>query len=310
MSIRPRSAFTLRELLVSAAIVAALALILFPVVGRLRVKSVAAPCGANLKQVGEALRFYAQDYDQVWPRGDYCSAAPLTNPNAANPRGCYGPNYSLRVNYYKWPAFIVPYAKSMDAFFCPTRRAAAQASPNWTNNGEIYNSYALNLSITGGKNTGTYVFDPFLGSNALSALKTPGQTFIVIENAVPFVTFLYPKIMGGQGVYDSDGALHETVYPVANREAWQYALYSGAANIINTNITPHNSGLNVAYADGHIGWMDAPTFLSKCPLYADYPYGATLRPSVAQASSLGTFTQGSPPPKINGDWPFWGLTGN
>src|SRR3712207_9365641 len=64
-----RSAFTLIELLVVIAIIAILAVILFPVFAQAREKARQASCLSNLKQIGNALMMYVQDYDEQLPNG-------------------------------------------------------------------------------------------------------------------------------------------------------------------------------------------------------------------------------------------------
>jgi prepilin-type N-terminal cleavage/methylation domain-containing protein/prepilin-type processing-associated H-X9-DG protein len=62
-----RRGFTLIELLVVIAIIAILAAILFPVFAQAREAARKATCQSNLKQIGEAVLMYAQDYDETLP---------------------------------------------------------------------------------------------------------------------------------------------------------------------------------------------------------------------------------------------------
>src|SRR5437773_3822790 len=59
--------FTLIELLVVIAIIAILAAILFPVFAQAREKARQVACTSNLKQLGNAMLMYAQDYDETFP---------------------------------------------------------------------------------------------------------------------------------------------------------------------------------------------------------------------------------------------------
>jgi len=60
-------AFTLIELLVVVAIIAVLAGLLVPAVGRVRARGNEAACAANMRQIGASLLLYANDHDGDFP---------------------------------------------------------------------------------------------------------------------------------------------------------------------------------------------------------------------------------------------------
>lgn len=65
----PQSGFTLIELLVVIGIIALLAAIIFPVFSSVRAKSRQTVCLSSLRQLGQAVFLYAQDYDDRFPYG-------------------------------------------------------------------------------------------------------------------------------------------------------------------------------------------------------------------------------------------------
>jgi prepilin-type N-terminal cleavage/methylation domain-containing protein/prepilin-type processing-associated H-X9-DG protein len=100
----PRKGFTLIELLVVIAIIAILAAVLFPVFARARESARTARCAANLKQIGQALKMYAEDNDQQFPQvdnGDAQGGYKLLEP---------------------WCDAIMAYVKDKGVFMCPSDR--------------------------------------------------------------------------------------------------------------------------------------------------------------------------------------------
>lgn len=64
-SISPRAGFTLIEILMTLAIVAALGTIVFAVAARSKAAAKEAPCIANLRQLGHALALYESDFGRL-----------------------------------------------------------------------------------------------------------------------------------------------------------------------------------------------------------------------------------------------------
>jgi prepilin-type N-terminal cleavage/methylation domain-containing protein/prepilin-type processing-associated H-X9-DG protein len=99
---RRNNGFTLIELLVVIAIIAILAAILFPVFAQAREKARAASCLSNTKQLGLAMRMYAQDYDEQ-NVGSYSY-----------------PNTWDQCPHFIWADLIQPYMKNNQLVACPS----------------------------------------------------------------------------------------------------------------------------------------------------------------------------------------------
>lgn len=156
-----QSGFTLIELLVVIAIIAILASILFPVFGTARERAKQISCLSNIKQIGMAIRLYADDSDGTFPNG--CSgeegtpaAMPnwIVNPSVPDPAPTAGPGevtnacgdnarfYRILMNYQ-----LKNYIKSSSMWYCSSSQVKnnpqnqAQGlqtyvwAPNW-----IYNT--------------------------------------------------------------------------------------------------------------------------------------------------------------------------
>ncbi|MBC8140939.1 MAG: prepilin-type N-terminal cleavage/methylation domain-containing protein [Armatimonadetes bacterium] len=126
-----REAFTLVELLVVIAILAVLTAILFPVFAQAREKSRQASCQSNLRQIGIAIRLYAQDADETLaPKynclqfdsvyKDHCVSPELKPTGLLDPPF---PQWLPASNDLPGTAYLLePYLKSDAVRLCPSRR--------------------------------------------------------------------------------------------------------------------------------------------------------------------------------------------
>ncbi len=93
-----RRAFTLIELLVVIAIIAILAAILFPVFAQAREAARKTTCTSNLRQMGQAIAMYAQDFDEAF--------VPWIQDTGIRPRD------SVRSDRLTWIDLLDPYIKN------------------------------------------------------------------------------------------------------------------------------------------------------------------------------------------------------
>lgn len=121
-----RKAFTLIELLVVIAIIAILAAILFPVFARARERARLSACISNLKQLGNAVMMYVQDYDERYPIAlqEFDSPNDLSHVGwgswLAVPGGATGCTTRLAAPAPVLVDVLGPYVKNEQMFRCPT----------------------------------------------------------------------------------------------------------------------------------------------------------------------------------------------
>ena len=148
-----RGGFTLIELLVVIAIIAILAAMLLPVMANAKGKAHAISCISNLRQIGLAMNLYAEDANGYLPGTAHSS---LSN---------------------SWVFSLASYVGNVDRIrLCPHDKKREE---RLLNHGT---SYIMN------EYTSTPALDPFGDPiptepvwNKLSAIKRPGDTFLVFE---------------------------------------------------------------------------------------------------------------------------------
>jgi len=104
--------FTLIELLVVMAIIAILAMMLFPVFAQARAKSQQIVCLSNLRQLGMAMMLYISDWDGYYPF-DLQPRAPAGDGDEDSPDG------TNRWDAAPYVRALQPYIHNAEVGFCP-----------------------------------------------------------------------------------------------------------------------------------------------------------------------------------------------
>jgi prepilin-type N-terminal cleavage/methylation domain-containing protein len=234
--------FTLIELLVVIAIIAVLAAILFPVFAQAREKARQASCLSNMKQIGNAVMMYVQDYDETY-------ACHSTATTVSMPR----PDGTTYTGHLRWPLQIYPYTKNLGIYTCPSD-PAPQIGTGGT--------YAKPVPLSYGINERTYL------GEVIGGTATP-RPLSLAEVAFPAETYYMGDIYYGMAQLFQGGVGTNNPYANAifNRLRFHKACSdlvvaaNGASLSIRMNptnpdsCTRHQGGGIILFAAGHAKWQ-------------------------------------------------------
>jgi len=242
--------FTLIELLVVIAIIAILAAILFPVFAQAREKARSAACLSNMKQLGNALAMYSQDYDECMPTHENsCSA------------GKNGQFTGL-----EWFEQLMPYVKDTGVFACPSASVTsvwkASCYPGLHGGQNFRCNYGFHTGIAHSPFVGIWWGQNWrAGLYRIATIPAPADTAVIGDSFVtPWITSadqnygisIYCALANWPAGTSFDGVQCGcppaiTDLPLALKK-W----------------TRHQGGSNIVFADGHAKWYNAMQIRSRC----------------------------------------------
>jgi prepilin-type N-terminal cleavage/methylation domain-containing protein/prepilin-type processing-associated H-X9-DG protein len=256
--------FTLIELLVVIAIIAILAAILFPVFAQAREKARQASCQSNLKQMGNALSMYAQDYDEIFPSG---------NPGANT--SCV--DIPFRMGWRGWIGnHLMPYTKNVDIYQCPSKKNLSGV--NRDSGGALCTNMASPYFFV------SYTFNYVrLTNQAVSNVNEVANMPMMWDSLTPYADCAFAT-PGSCGIW-------------AQRDICQWMakmgmpLQPGQACTANANTGWHNNGNNYLFVDGHVKWgrWDGITWgqlANLLPVHPAYNMKVTQAPPAGSGNGI------------------------
>jgi len=218
-TIRTGAGFTLIELLVVISIIALLISILLPALGAAREAGQAVACLSNLRQWGQGLAMYSEDWDTFYPPYyDHWATGNLVHPTSS-----YAKLWTTKMYQHR-------YMSEIGAYRCPSSK---DPRPNYDTTGEIRYSTGIDY--------GTNI-DFFASSS---------------RNSNPTVDWRQPprvsEITKPAGMYAMTGSLLWSTFFTTGIE-YGYYFVASHGSIGGSNggaVGRHLSGVNVLYVDGH-----------------------------------------------------------
>ena len=318
-----KRAFTLIELLVVIAIIAILAAILFPVFAQAKTAAKKTVAISNQKQTSTGFLLYLGDNEDRYPMRSGCEQGSSINPALRDPSlqgapgsfvGCGSGRFYNSMTWQTWQKYIFPYTKNVDLFEHPLRTKSAS---EWSTNGQILNSFAVNLGLTGAS-VGRFVTTPWTGGTQ-SGIPQVGNAMLLMELPHSYAAPLLVNETAAPAPA-APAEVPQTGYNLAVKEYWRaiFLRNAGGCNTteeLDPTATGPAQGVAVGHADGSAKFYQINRFLSLTPTRNEYLPSATfpytgINSNCRAATNAARFAGGpGVAPNLNINYPFWALGG-
>ncbi len=212
-----RSAFTLIELLVVIAVIAILAALLLPALGRAKQKALTISCLNNLKQLQICWHSYAHDNDNIMTPNNFVYAVPVGTTNQSqlsedDMTWCrsLAPIDGYPIN--EGTSLLYAYNQNVGIYHCPADRSTVKDQPEKLRN----RSYNMSNSVNCRADNHFRKFDE---------VRVPTQLFVFIDT--------------------HEDAIWDATFGVLPLGSWWQDYW------LDVPADRHQQGANISFADGH-----------------------------------------------------------
>ena len=223
------SYFTLIELLVVIAMIAILAAMLLPALGRVKSTATDTNCKSNLKNFSACFAQYYGNFNDYFP--------PICD-------GYYGTHSGL--SSWAWQFYNLGYVKDAKFMYCPATKPLLDPITfgAWNDPGTIYNGVYHNISYAMNGSLGGFHYQATTLKKVVK-VKRAANKYLVMDSAVK-----------DAGVWKGSAHFSNSLIP-SNQSYWNVmaAPHSKNGDVLNYRF----GSTNIQFVDGHVGQVKNAT---------------------------------------------------